>query len=78
VFRFAMIEHYVDLSVEGTVRARLANLKQHHSVSDYHQKLRDILVEAVLQPLSAREAVHYFRSKKPIFELVTAGRFCPQ
>jgi Retrotransposon gag protein len=77
VFRFALLKHYVDLSVEGTVRAHLANLKQHHSVSDYHARFRDILVEAVLQPLSGPEAIHYFRSglKRPIFELVMKDAF---
>ena len=72
VFRFAMVEHYVDLSVESTVRSRLSNLKQVHSVGEYHTKFRDILVEAVLHPLGGPEACNFFRNglKKPIFEVI--------
>jgi hypothetical protein len=70
VFRLAMLEHYVDLSVESTVRSRLSKLKQVHSVAEFHAKFRDIMVEAILHPLSGPEACSLFRAglKKPIFE----------
>lgn len=47
VFCFAMLEHYVDTSVENTVRLRLSKLRQTGTVAEFHAKFRDIMVEAV-------------------------------
>jgi hypothetical protein len=70
VFKLAMLEHYVDLSVESTVRSRLSSLRQTQSVAEFLSEFRDIMVEAVLHPLSNLEATTYFRAglKKSVYE----------
>lgn len=72
VFRFALVEHYIDLATENTVRPRLSRVKQRSSVADYHNRFRDIILEAVMHPLSQPEACSYFRAglKSSIYEHV--------
>jgi hypothetical protein len=72
VFKAELTACFVDLALEGTVRHRLAQLKQTGSVSHYYSQFRAIAVEAVTYPVSGPEACAAFRAglKSTILEVV--------
>jgi hypothetical protein len=72
VFKAELTANFVDLALEGTVRYRLAQVRQTGTVSHYYSQFRAIAVEAVTHPVSGPEACAAFRAglKQPILELV--------
>jgi Retrotransposon gag protein len=72
LFKAEMLANYVDMFVEGTVRFRLAQLKQVDTVAQSYSQLRAIAVEAVTYPVTAPEACAAFRAglKPQILELL--------
>ena len=72
LFKAELLANFVDMSVEDTVRYRLAQLKQSGTVAQYYTAFRAITVEAVTYPVTGPEACAAFRAglKPALLELI--------
>jgi Retrotransposon gag protein len=63
LFKAEMLANFVDMSVEDTVRFRLAQLKQVNTVTHYYSQFRAIAVEADTYTVIGPEACAAFSGR---------------